>query len=65
MRIAVLILGIPLVSTVGGLVTHYLGHIPVEGEKLVWAGYELEVIDMDGVRIDKVLARPVEPGQGG
>lgn len=56
---------LPDVSTVGGLVTHNLGHIPVEGEKLVWAGYELEVIDMDGVRIDKVLARLVEPGTGG
>ncbi len=55
---------LPDVSTVGGLVTTILGHIPVEGEKIAWAGYEIEVIDMDGVRIDKVLARTLGPTTG-
>lgn len=55
---------LPDVSTVGGLVTTTLGHIPVEGEKIAWAGYEIEVIDMDGVRIDKVMARAMGPKAG-
>jgi putative hemolysin len=56
---------LPDVSTVAGLVTTGLGHIPVETEKLVWAGYEIEVVDMDGVRIDKVLVRSRSGGAGG
>lgn len=48
---------LPDVSTVAGLITTLLGHIPTEGEKVVWAGFEIEVIDMDGVRIDKVMVR--------
>jgi putative hemolysin len=34
-----------------------LEHIPKQGEKLIWQKYELEVIDMDGVKIDKVLVK--------
>lgn len=46
-------------NTVGGLLLRELGHIPSEGEKLVWRGLELEVIDMDNARIDKLLVRQV------
>ncbi len=46
---------LPDVSTVAGLVTTVLGHIPREGERLEWQGYNIEVIDMDGARVDKVL----------
>lgn len=49
---------LPDVSTVAGLITALLGHIPAEGESLVWRGIRFEVLDMDGPRIDKVLARP-------
>lgn len=42
-------------TTVGGLILHELNHIPVEGEKIIWQGFELEVIDMDERRIDKIL----------
>jgi putative hemolysin len=46
---------LPDVSTVAGLVTAVLGHIPREGETMSWQGYSIEVIDMDGVRVDKLL----------
>ncbi|MFZ2874067.1 MAG: hemolysin family protein [Phycisphaerales bacterium] len=46
---------LPDVSTVGGLVTTLLGRIPREGEKTAWEGYTIEVVDMDGVRVDKLL----------
>ncbi|MDX2132345.1 MAG: hemolysin family protein [Planctomycetota bacterium] len=52
---------LPDVSTVGGLVVALLGHIPAESESVAWQGWTLEVIDMDGTRVDKVLATFVPP----
>ncbi len=54
----------PSVHTTGGLVLALLGHLPVPGEHATWQGYRLEVVDMDGTRIDKVLAVR-EPASGG
>lgn len=48
------------VTTVSGLVMAELGSIPKVGEKLIWNKMELEVIDMDGVKIDKVLVRSLK-----
>jgi putative hemolysin len=48
------------VTTVSGLITTELSHIPKEGEKLVWQKFELEVIDMDGVKIDKVMVKALK-----
>jgi len=45
------------VTTVSGLIMTELAHIPKQGEKLIWQKYELEVMDMDGVKIDKVLVK--------
>ncbi len=42
-------------TTVGGLVLELLEHIPTEGEKVKWHMFTFEVVDMDGVRIDKIL----------
>ncbi len=42
-------------TTVAGLILDQLGHIPVAGEKVRWKNYIFEVVDMDGVRIDKVI----------
>jgi putative hemolysin len=36
-------------------INNELSHIPKQGEKLIWNHFELEVIDMDGVKIDKVI----------
>lgn len=45
------------VTTVSGLIMTELSYIPKQGEKLIWNHYELEVIDMDGVKIDKVMVK--------
>jgi putative hemolysin len=42
-------------STVAGLILDRLGHIPTIGDKAEWDGLDLEVVDMDGQRIDRVL----------
>ena len=45
------------VNTVSGLIMTELSRIPKQGEKLIWQKFELEVIDMDGVKIDKVMVK--------
>jgi putative hemolysin len=42
-------------DTVAGLVLDRMGTIPRAGDKCRWGDYVLEVLDMDGNRIDKVL----------
>jgi len=48
------------VTTVSGLIMTELSRIPKEGEKLIWQKFELEVIDMDGVKIDKVIVKALK-----
>lgn len=48
------------VTTVSGLIMTELSHIPKEGEKLIWQKFVLEVIDMDGVKIDKVMVKALK-----
>ncbi|HEY1072197.1 hemolysin family protein [Brevundimonas sp.] len=50
--------------TVAGLVLHHLSRLPQEGEILQLGRFEVEVIDMDDRRIDKLLFRAIIPGQG-
>ncbi|RZJ29063.1 MAG: HlyC/CorC family transporter [Brevundimonas sp.] len=45
--------------TVAGLVLHHLSRVPDEGEVLQLGRFEVEVIDMDDRRIDKLLFRQV------
>ena len=45
------------VTTVSGLIMTELSRIPKQGEKLIRQKFELEVIDMDGVKIDKVMVK--------
>lgn len=47
------------VTTVSGLIITELGSIPKQGEKLIWNKLEFEVMDMDGVKIDKILIKPL------
>jgi putative hemolysin len=42
-------------NTLSGLILDKLGYIPKAGDKLSWMGFDLEIVDMDRVRIDKVL----------
>lgn len=44
-------------NTISGLILAKLGHIPRSGERLQWECFTLEVVDMDGARIDKVLVK--------
>lgn len=44
-------------STVSGLVLAELERIPTAGDTLTWNGLVIEVVDMDGRRIDKLLVR--------
>ena len=43
-------------ETVGGFVISHLGHLPDTGEATTAFGWRFEVVDLDGRRIDKVLA---------
>jgi putative hemolysin len=48
------------VTTVSGLIMTEMGKIPKAGEKLIWNKLELEIIDMDGVKIDKVIVKAIK-----
>lgn len=43
-------------NTVAGLLMSVSGHLPTTGEHVECAGWRFEVMDLDGKRIDKVLA---------
>jgi putative hemolysin len=45
-------------NTLGGLVLEQLGRIPSIGDAFDWNGLRMEVVDMDGKRIDRVLVTP-------
>jgi putative hemolysin len=42
-------------NTLAGFILARLGRIPKAADSLEWENYRIEVIDMDGKRIDKVL----------
>lgn len=42
-------------NTIAGLIIEQMKHIPQSGEKTEWNDFKFEIVDMDGVRIDKVL----------
>ncbi len=44
-------------NTISGLILSRLSHIPTVGESVDWHKFTFEVVDMDGARIDKILAR--------
>lgn len=46
--------------SLAGFVLYRCGHVPAVGEAFVWRGWRFEVVDLDGRRIDKILASPVE-----
>lgn len=47
-------------TTLSGYIMNHFGRLPKTGEKIHHENnYELEVIDMDGVKIDKVLIRKI------
>jgi putative hemolysin len=46
-------------QTLAGFVIENLQHLPTTGEALETDGWRLEIVDMDGRRVDKVLATPI------
>jgi len=53
------------VNSVGGLITETLGRIPVAGERIAFPEFDIEVLAMDGPRIDKVQVSPRASVKGG
>ncbi|GAB3197028.1 putative hemolysin [Pontibacter aydingkolensis] len=43
--------------TLAGFVSYTLGKLPATGDKLQVSGYEVEIVDMDGLRVDKVILK--------
>jgi putative hemolysin len=46
-------------QTLGGFVITHLGRIPAAADHFEWQGMRVEVMDMDGNRVDKVLVVPM------
>lgn len=42
-------------DTLAGFILYHLERIPKTGDKMDWRGFDFEIIDMDGHRIDKLL----------
>jgi len=49
--------------TLSGLVMWLSGRLPQTGDVLEWENWRLEVVDLDGKRIDKILATPLAPAE--
>jgi putative hemolysin len=49
-------------QTIGGFVMTYMGRIPTVADHFTWSGLRFEIVDMDGLRIDKILLTPDSPG---
>lgn len=50
-------------QALSGMMMLLLGRMPQTGDILTWDKWKFEVVDMDGKRIDKVLATPILPGE--
>lgn len=48
-------------ETLNGMIMQVMGKVPSTGDKVTVEGWLLEIVDMDGLRVDKVLASLVKP----
>jgi putative hemolysin len=46
-------------QSLGGFVMGRIGRVPEEGDRFDWREWRFEVLDMDGLRVDKVLLAPL------
>lgn len=46
-------------NTISGLILEILQHIPLEGESIKWKNLNIEIVDMDGARIDKIIVKKI------
>lgn len=51
------------INTMGGLVLEEMGRIPKAGESFVWKQFKIEVVDVDGAKIDKLLIYELPPSE--
>lgn len=50
--------------TLSGMLLLLLGRLPQIADSVSWLDWKFEIVDMDGKRIDKVLATPLPPQEG-
>ena len=50
--------------TLAGMCIAHFGRIPHVGEHFDWAGWRIEVVDLDGARVDKLLMRRLPQHHG-
>ncbi|MEY2890654.1 MAG: hypothetical protein RJA98_562 [Pseudomonadota bacterium] len=48
-------------NTLAGMIMLLLGRLPHTADSVEWAGWRFEVVDLDGKRVDKVLASALAP----
>ena len=48
-------------NTAAGMTIAHFGRIPGVGEHFEWSGWRIEVVDLDGPRIDKLLLQRIQP----
>lgn len=51
-------------NTLAGMVISHFGRIPHPGEHFVWKDLRIEVVDLDGARVDKLLIARLPPPAG-
>ncbi|MBJ6978020.1 MULTISPECIES: hemolysin family protein [unclassified Luteimonas] len=52
-------------NTAAGMTIAHFGRIPSVGEHFEWAGWRIEVVDLDGPRIDKLLLQRIDAASVG
>ncbi len=52
-------------NTLAGMIMLLLGRLPDTADSVEWEGWRFEVVDLDGKRVDKVLAQALVPDSKG
>ena len=47
-------------QTLAGFILSYLGSIPAVGDSFDWNGFHFEIVDLDGLRIDRIFVNRIE-----
>ncbi len=50
-------------NTLAGMIMLLLGRVPVTADSVDWEDWRFQVVEMEGKRIDRVLASPIEESQ--
>ena len=46
-------------QTIGGFFLHHLGHVPHEGEFIIWKSFRFEVLKMNRHRIEQLVVMKI------